>query len=123
MPILYSTYAILNSLTYQKLNSFPSINIIISNLLLVIYSIYFLKHLIDLDPFQTLLKNPLFWFNTAVLVYFTLQIFIWGIMNYLIRNKKNVDIILIFGVCVSIFYYAFLGLSIVLDNKRVFKKE
>jgi hypothetical protein len=118
VSILFSAFAIFNSLNYQKLNSFPSINIILFNVLLVIYSIYFLKHMIEIDPFNSLFKNSFFWFNTGVLTYFTLEIFIWGVMDYLIKNDKNIQMLLTFGVCISICFYGILGLSIWLDDKR-----
>jgi hypothetical protein len=118
LPILFTIFSLINSLTYEKLDNFPSINIMASNVMLVIYSLLYYKHLIDLDPFKPLRKNSLFWFNSAVLIYFTIQIFIWGMLNYLIKNKKDISILISFGSYISISYYITLGISIWINHKQ-----
>ncbi len=118
IPVVFSAFAIFNSLNYQTLDRFPSINIIIYNVLLTIYSLYYLKHLIDIDPFESLRKNTLFWFNTSVLIYFTLQIFIWGIMDYLMKNKKDTEILIVISTCASVCYYIMIGISLWTDKKE-----
>jgi len=119
ISLAFTVFCALDSLFYQKLASFPSINIILSNAILVCFSLFYFKHLIDVNPFEPLKRNSSFWFNIAVLAYFSIQIFIWGILNYLIRNqnKKDMSILLSFAVYVSICYYIALGLAILLDIK------
>ena len=126
IPILFTIFSVINSLSFQKLDSFPSINIMTSNVILIVYCLIYFKYLIDLNPFQSLRKKGSFWFNCAVLVYFTMQIFIWGILNYLIKNHLNVNPVLNFGLAISIIYYITIGFSIWLDRgskNLLFKNE
>ncbi len=116
--ILFTFFSVINSLFYQKLDSFPSINLTISDVILVFLSLFYLKISIDHNPFEPLRKNSLFWFNISVLVYFSLQLFIWGIMNYLITNDKDVTPLIMFGLIISILFYTALGISIILDNPK-----
>jgi len=120
--ILFTIISTVNSLTYQPLNNFPSINLILNNILLVVFSLFYFKHLIDLNPFEDLKKNSTFLFNTAVLVYFTIQIFIWGIMNYLMQTHQNNESLIIFGVIVSILYYATIAIVTLIDLQNTQSK-
>ncbi len=119
ISLFFTIFCAFDSLFYQKLSSFPSINIILSNVILVGFSLFYFKYLIDVNPFEPLKKNSLFWFNISVLAYFSIQIFIWGILNYLMRNqnKKDMTILLSFAIYVSICYYIALGFAILLDIK------
>ena len=119
VSIAFTAFSLVNSLTFEKLDSFPAINIMISNILLVIYSLIYFSHFkdeIELNPLKPLGKNSSFWFNIAVLIYFPIQIFIWGSMNYLAKNHKGSVILIVFGIFVSIAYYLTLGMVIWLDK-------
>ncbi|HTE10238.1 MAG TPA: hypothetical protein VK645_04695 [Chitinophagaceae bacterium] len=121
VPVVFTIFCIVNSMNYQRLNQFPSTNVMVSNITLVIYSLIYLKHLIDSNLFISLRRNAEFWLNSAVLVYFTLQVFIWGIFNYLIKNKMNINPMINFAVCTSIIFYLVLGLAIYLETKKLRK--
>ena len=116
IAILFTIFCVINSLLFQRLDSFPSINFTFNNVLLVIFSLVYFKSIIDRDPFQTIKKNSAFWFNTSVLIYFSIQLLIWGIMNYLAKTGKDFMPLIIFGLIISILYYAALGISIFLDR-------
>jgi hypothetical protein len=115
--ILYTLFALVDSLFYQKLQEFPSLNIIVYNVLLFVYSILYMKNLIDLNPFEPSYKNPTFLFNIAVLSYFTIQIFIWGILNYLLKTGKDIDPLVLFSMCTGILFYGTLGIAILQGRK------
>ncbi len=117
MPLAFFLFCFLNSFFFQKLNNFPSINITISNVALVAFSLIYFKYSIDKNPFDSLRKNSFFWFNTSNLIYFTIQIFIWGIMNYLIKNGIDVDPLVSFALIISILYYFAIGKVILMDKK------
>jgi len=118
-PVIYTAIALIISLTYQKLNEMPSINLVIYSVSLTVYAILYYRHLMDLDLFAPSIRDPIFLFNTAVLAYNTLSTFIWGPMDYL--NKKKVitlDPLIYFGLISSSLYYFTLGMSILLYNKN-----
>ena len=118
LAILFTIFCVINSLFYEKLDNIPSINLMLNNVFLVILSLFCFKNLIDQNPFEDIRGNSFFWLNTSVLVYYTLQIFSWGIMNYLIKAHKNVMPLIIFGIFLSIIYYIALGVAILLDTKK-----
>ena len=114
---IFTIFCAFDSLFYQKLSSFPSINIIVGNVILVGFSLFYFKYLIDVNPFEPLKKNSSFWINISVLAYFSIQIFIWGILNYTMRNHIDNRILITFSNYVSICYYIVLGFAILLDIK------
>lgn len=116
IAIIYTIACVANSLFYQKLDSFPSINFTLNNFVLVLFSLVYFKSRIDLNPFESAKIDNEYLFNVAVMVYFALQIFIWGIMNYLIKKGLDIMPLVIFGMFVSILYYAVIALSIYLDR-------
>lgn len=118
IPILFTGFCFLISLKYQRLDSFPSINITVSNFALITYSLLFYKYLIDLNPFENFRTKSYFWFNSSVLSYFTIQLFNWGFINYLIKAGYNLYPLVTFGAVVSTIYYLILGYSIWLDRKN-----
>lgn len=117
VPVLYTLFALIDSLYYQGLHEFPSTNIVVYNVLLFTYSILYMKTLVDLNPFEPSHKNPNFLFNIAVLSYFTLQLFVWGIMNYLLKIRKNIDPLVLFSIFTSILYYGTLGIAAIKGRK------
>ncbi|MFT3705245.1 MAG: hypothetical protein QM802_22955 [Agriterribacter sp.] len=118
IPILFTGFSFLISLKYQRLDSFPSINITVSSFILIIYSLTYYKYIIDLNPFEILRAKSYFWFNSSVLAYFSIQLFIWGLFNYLIKAGYNLNPLITFGAIVSTLYYLILGYSIWLDRKN-----
>ena len=118
IAIFFTIFCVINSLYYQKLDSIPSINLTVNNVILVFLSLFYFKTLIDENPFEDIRKNSLFWFNTSVLIYYTLQIFSWGIMNYLISTGKNIVPLIIFGIFLSIIYNIAIGITIALDGRK-----
>lgn len=117
VPVLFTIFAVINSISYQKLDAFPSINTILSNVLLICYCLYSFKYQIDLNPFESLRRNSHFLLNTAVLVYSTLDIFVLGILDYLFSNGRNPLPLMIFNGFASIGYYIVLGIVILQDRK------
>ncbi len=112
MGFPFTVFCILNSLLFQNLHNFPSINLEVNNAILVIFSLIVFKNLIDQNPFEPIQKNWIFYFNTTVLVYFSAELFIWGILNYLIKNRVNLHPIIYLDYFLSILYYIALGITI-----------
>lgn len=123
IPVIFTLFAVINSIGYQRLSDFPSINIIVSNVLTISYSLYYFKYLIDLNPFETLRRNSRFLFNTSVLVYSTLVLFVLGILNYLFAHGKNPVPLIVFNYFMTMGYYIALGITILQDRKPLKEKE
>jgi hypothetical protein len=113
IAIFFTIFCVTDSLFFQKIVDFPSNNLIVCNLLLVGLSLVYFKYLIDLNPFEALKRNNRYLLNIAILIYFTLEIFIWGILDYLEKVKKSNGPVIIFGLLLSIIYYSFLAIIII----------
>ena|SRR5579864_6766760 len=108
MAICFTIFSVIDSLFFQKIQDFPSNNLIVCNVLLVALCLLYFKYLIDLNPFESLKRNSRYLLNTGVLMYFTIEIFIWGILDYLEKVQKYNGPVIIFGLLLSILYYSFL---------------
>ena len=58
-----------------------------SCILLMIYSLLTFFYLIQKPLYSNILSTPLFWFNTAVLVYFSGNLFLFLFTNYLLKKS------------------------------------
>jgi hypothetical protein len=112
MAICFTIFSVIDSLFFQKIQDFPSNNLIVCNVMLVALSLLYFKYLIDINPFEALKKNSRYLLNTGILIYFTLEIFIWGILDYLEKVNKYNGPVIIFGLLLSILYYSFLSIII-----------
>ncbi len=82
--LIYTIFFVADLFFFQpaQLNSF---SITLTSLVFIIFSIlYFLKLMRDL-PTTQIQKLPMFWINTAVLVYFAGSFFVFLLRNYLIE--------------------------------------
>lgn len=119
-PLFYTIIAVVNSLYFEKLNEFPSVNLILYGISLSVYAVLYFKHLMDQDRFEPSLKNPAFLFSIAVLAYYTVETFNWGITRYLISKRvMTLNPIIYFGYIVSCLFYITLGMVILLYKKPV----
>ncbi|MFT3825856.1 MAG: hypothetical protein QM731_18195 [Chitinophagaceae bacterium] len=120
--IVFTLFSVSNSLFIQRLNSFPSYSILISSILLVLYALLFFGFLSGRDEDKKN-WNSLIILNSAILLFFSVQIFNWGIYNYMLKKHISAQSISRFGYIISLIYYIALGCSIIASKKAVPKSE
>lgn len=100
---------ILNTFFFQPLNQLGTYVIMVESVLLVFLSlVLFLK--IRESPSQgNLLREGVFWFNSAVLCYYAFSTFHWGFHNMEVYNMEDPPLILydIFKIMSGILYLSF----------------
>ena len=104
---LFFTFYVINIFYFQGFFSDYSSNAktLESVIFIILSQVYFYKILIHLDV-EFLLREPMFWINTGVLIYFSADIFIFIFGNYLMKYSENLNIQMwaIHAVFLMIFY-------------------
>ncbi len=72
-------------------NSIDNISLTTECILLMIYSIITFFHLIKNPVHDNILSVPLFWFNTAILTYFSGNLFLFVFSNYIENHFASVS--------------------------------
>jgi len=88
IPILYLIFGVVNLFFFQKeqINSYTKFA---SSLIVITYcAIYFYRMMMDL-PTLEVHKLPMFWFNSAFLIYHAGTVFLFAFTSYLIHVLKD----------------------------------
>ena len=106
----------LNSIFLQNLQVFPSLSILIGSVIIILFSLSLFKYLVDKKMIFN--KHNIIWFNTSVLIYFTIQIFSWGVYSYLIRKNLNSKTISDVAFFTNILFYSSIALLFITYQKN-----
>lgn len=87
----YVLYSIINIVFIQGLLQYPSITATLGSLILFLFSIaFFIKVMVE-AKIEKLSANPNIWINTAVLLYYTVNIFHHSLFN--LRFKASIEVV------------------------------
>lgn len=114
--VLFCFFSITNSLFIQKLTTFPTNSIVTSCILFIFYGLLFYKQIIDNG--EVSLKQSIILLNVVFLVYFSSQLFNWGLYNYLSNKILNPNIIYTFSYILNLFFYISIVFLLVLEYKN-----
>ncbi len=109
--IIYATAAtffaffLVNIFLIQPFSDFQSWLFLLEAIIVVIYSVSYYNKLFKTNI--DLIKFPSFWFNTAMFTYFTFNIFLFIIINYIIKNVS---------IEISTIYWSFHNFNNALKN-------
>ncbi len=70
---------------YSMYNFSPSVECI----MLIFYSLYFIYYILNNLIFDNLLKEPVFWVNTAILFYFSGNLILFIFSNYIAKSDPS----------------------------------
>lgn len=107
--ILLILAEIINTIYFQPL-SFSNTNImILESVLLVFFTLILFAEIKDHTLYENLLKEGVFWFNSAVLIYYAFNILVWGFHSFKIYMLDNPPVLiyrinLIFSAVLYIVY-------------------
>jgi hypothetical protein len=87
--ILFVLAEILNTIFYQPLSVTNTNIIILESVLLVVFSLSLFIKIRESDYDGDLIKEGIFWFNSAVLFYYACSILIWGFHSIKVYYMKN----------------------------------
>jgi hypothetical protein len=108
-----------NIIFFESLLQFPSVILNISQFIYVLFSLLMFRQML-LDPAeQSLSKQSIFWFNLDMLFYGTTMFLNYALTNYFIQNNLDTTILFYFSVVVNLLFYILIGISILIDNKKL----
>jgi hypothetical protein len=115
-----SVFAVINAWFLQPFNTvFPTYVNLPTLALLVIFSLLLFKQML-LSPLTTpLLRQGVFWFNTATIFYGTTMFLNIGLSNVYIRNPSTDYLIFYFWYAIFYIFTILIGIALLIDNKKI----
>lgn len=92
--VLLVVTEIINSIYFQPLHYTNTNIMILESVLLVFFSLLLFLHIKDSLKYDDLLHEGIFWFNSAVLIYYSFNILVWGFHSFKIYNLNNPPVII-----------------------------
>ena len=103
---------IFNTMYFQPLHYSNTNIMILESVFLVFFSLILFSEIKDDRMYDNLLREGIFWFNSAILLYYTFNILVWGFHSIQVYNLVNppvfiYNINLIFSAVIyAVFAYA-----------------
>ena len=106
---LFLIFSVINILLIEGFTSRNTNLRTVSGIFFIIISVYYFNYLLQNQPVDNIIRFPMFWINSAILIYFSGNIFLYAANNiisferiylfyYLIHNILNVIKNLLFSV-------------------------
>ena len=89
LMIFEACFALTNMLFIQGISNTTSYTFIIRSLTFIVISLLYFYVLIRELPTESITKLPMFWINTAFLLYYSGVFFQWLVLDYLINEIKG----------------------------------
>jgi len=117
--VILNICSIINSFFLQPYrNTFPSNVLVPAQISYAIFSILLFRQMLLHPVMVNIVKQSVFWYNTAMLFFSSTMFLGLGVDNYFINHKLDYHIIIIFGYCVNVIFYTILAYSIYLNTKE-----
>jgi hypothetical protein len=118
--VLVTLFFFINALLLQPYyRVFPSNAMLINEIVFVIFSLLLFKQML-LYPLQVnIIKQGVFWFNTAVLFFSTTMFVNFALINYYFQHNIQVPVLTYFWHSIDITFNILLGIAILTDKKQV----
>jgi hypothetical protein len=86
--VCYLIFGMVNMLFYQK-SSINTYTLILESILIIIFSLYYFYWLLSALPTAQLQRLPMFWLNSAHIIYFSGNLFLFVFTSYLVNVLNN----------------------------------
>ena len=86
---VYVVFEILNSIFLQPFNTFQNFSWTLTGIIFIMFAIGWKLHIFVTTPVLKLNKYPYFWINTAILCYFSVNLFLFILTNYVFTNMTE----------------------------------
>ncbi len=90
--IFFIGVAVFNSFSGKGLLDFNHIARSTESFLIILFCIWYFYDILNNLPDEFLEKNPMFWINTGLLIYFSASLFIFIFSNYLLTADENLSL-------------------------------
>lgn len=111
--VLNEGFALINMFFIQGVGNTTSYSFIIKSITFIIISLLYFYTLISELPTESITKLPMFWINTAFLLYYSGVFFQWLLMDYLINQLKG-DVVNTYTIknALGIIHYLFIAVGL-----------
>ena len=117
--LIFIVLSVINSIFIQPYYSdFPSNMVIPSEIAYTIFSLLLFKQMLLYPLPVNIVKQGIFWFNTAILFFSTTMFFNLGLTNYYIKHHLNDLVIFDFYFGINMIFYLLIGTSMLMDKKE-----
>jgi hypothetical protein len=115
--VLYIVMSISNLLFFQSIFDYPSLSFSIMAIVVVAFVIiYFYKTMLEAEV-KSLSKEPLVWINTAMLIYYTGNLFYYMLFNlFLDYSHEYLRSIGIYFITLNTLFYILIAVGFYLNN-------
>ena len=117
--VLFISFFLINAIFIQPYNKvFPSNVLLINEILFVILSLLLFKQML-LYPVQiNIIKQGIFWFNTAILFFSATMFLNFTLINYYVKHNIHPPILIYFWHFIDIMLNVLLGIAVLTDKKE-----
>jgi hypothetical protein len=118
--IILALFAIVNGLFLEPFNKVAPINIRIpAQILYALFSLLMFRQMLSYPVKVSIVKQSVFWYNTAMLFFATTLFLIFIISKYLSIHHVVDYTVFYFWYGILYIFYVLIGISILLDNREV----
>lgn len=117
---IITLFFFINSLWLQTyLHTFPSNAIIVSEIVLVVFSLLVFKQMLQYPLQVTITSQSIFWYNTAILFYSTTVFLNFGLINYVVKHHLDNATFYNCRFILNMIFYILLGIAIFIEDKKI----
>jgi len=110
----------INATFFQPFNKvFPTYIYAPSQILFAVFSLLLFKEMLMYPVKINIVKQSVFWYNTAILFYSTTMFFFLGLSNYLAEHNLNDNFIFNFWYIISDVFHILICIAILTENKDI----
>ena len=83
---IFPLFVLVNTVWIQGFFTLQTYSFVIGGSFILLLSVSYLGELYTNEESQNILRNPVFWFSLAYLIYFAVSVPYFGMLNYLVAN-------------------------------------
>ncbi|MFD1553823.1 hypothetical protein DNU06_09455 [Putridiphycobacter roseus] len=117
MTILFIILSVLNSLTNQTINVFPTNGIMLHGLQSITFSLIVYLNMLQYPIQASIFKQPVFWLNTGNFVFYGITFTIFALYNFFYKSSYITSYAHWFIYGANLFLYCSYLYAIILDSK------
>jgi hypothetical protein len=118
--ILIIGFAFVNALFLQPFYTvFPTNMYPLTQILYAIFSLLLFNEMLRYPLKINIIKQSVFWYNTAILFYATIMFFTLGLSNYLPSHNIHDHFIFYFWYMILYLFHILIGVALLTDNKKI----
>ena len=117
--VIILVFFIINALFLQPFHKiFPTNIYFPTQILLALFSLLLFKEMLMYPVKINIIKQSVFWYNTAMLFYATVMFFFLGLTNYLGEHNLNDYFIYYFWYFIIGVFHILIGVALITDKKK-----